>query len=371
MARWYRLVLILIFLAWFAQFHREGFGFSYVLMFNERRAETRVERLRDVPVFVHPGAGYDGMFYAQLAVDPLLRDPSIDTALDSAPFRARRILFSWTAWVLGLGQPAWVLQAYAVQNVLCWLLFAWWLARRLSPASGRDLAVWSACLFAPGMLDSTRMALLDGPSLLVVALGVEAVERGRFWVGSAILGVAGLARETNLMTGVALVPPRLTRKGIVRLIGGGIILCLPSLIWFDYLRSIYRSRVTESIDQLSTPFVAWLGAWSRSIEAAAASGWLSVEGLALLALAGVTVQALYLVGGMAWRAPWWRVGVAFVILMLVIRPEIWLGAYLRVLLPLMLAFNLSLPRSRWFWPVFAAGNAGLAWSLYLLASPLA
>ncbi len=233
---WIRLVLVAIFLVWFAGFYRAGFGFSYVLMFSQPRADTRVERLRDVPVYVHSGAGYDGQFYVQLAVDPLLRESSIDRALDSAPFRARRILFSWTAWALGLGRPAWIVQAYAVQNVLFWLVFAFWAWRRFPGDNARDLAVWAACVFAPGLFDSTRLALLDGPSLLLLALGIEALERGRFWIGSAVLGVAGLARETNLLAGVALAPRHWRVTGMVRAAGGACLAILPSLVWFDYLR---------------------------------------------------------------------------------------------------------------------------------------
>ena len=57
---------------------------------------------------VPPGFTYDGQFYAQLALDPLLRNPAIDRALDQPPYRARRILFSWTAWLAGFGRPWWV-----------------------------------------------------------------------------------------------------------------------------------------------------------------------------------------------------------------------------------------------------------------------
>ena len=46
-----------------------------------------------------------GQFYVQLALDPLLRDPAIEQALDNFPYRSRRILFSWTAFLLDLGQP--------------------------------------------------------------------------------------------------------------------------------------------------------------------------------------------------------------------------------------------------------------------------
>lgn len=363
-----RIVFVCVFLAWFASFYREGFGFTGVLQFNSRSAATRVERMRDVPVLVQPGAGYDGQYYAQLAVDPLLSDPSIDAALDSPPFRARRILFSWTAWAMGLGRPWWVVQAYCVQNVFFWLAFAVWLRWRLPGDTVEDLLVWIACLFAPGMLDSTRLALIDGPSACVLAVGVEAIERGRTVVGSLVLGIAGLARETNLLAGVSVLPRRLTLRGVALTLAAAALVFLPTLLWFDYLRSIYRSSVTQSLDQLSMPFVAYHEAWMRLFRVARRVGFVSVRALPWFAFVGVSAQALYVLAIHRWRSAWWRTGVAFIALMFVIRGEIWLGAHLRVLLPLTLAFNLTLPRGRAFWPVFVLGNLGLATSVSVLAS---
>jgi hypothetical protein len=359
--------LVLLFLAWFASFHRPGFGFTYVLFFNQYGADTRIDTLRGVPIYVHPGAGYDGMAYVQLAVDPLVRDPSIDAALDLPAFRARRILFCWTAWLLGLGRPAWVVQAYCVQNALWWLVFAAWLRWRLPADTIENFVVWAACLFTPGMLDSARMALLDGPSLLVVAFGADALERGRIWTGSIILGAAGLARETNLLTGAALLPPRHTPRAWLTAVGSGALFLLPSALWLDYLRSIYRSHITQSLNQLSSaPFVAYLDAWRTQLPHTLHSAFLSPRTLPWLTFAAMTAQALSLLVAPRWRSPWWRIGVAFIGLMLVIHPEIWLSAYRRVLLPLTLAFNLHLPRDRRFWPLFALGNLGLLTSAHLL-----
>jgi len=76
--------------------------------------------------------------------------------MDLAPFRAQCILFSWTAYMLGFGRPAWIIEAYAIQNVVCWLLLAWLLVRWIPPSSGRGLALWTACLFSHGVLDVVR-----------------------------------------------------------------------------------------------------------------------------------------------------------------------------------------------------------------------
>src|SRR4029453_7028429 len=112
-------------------------------------------------------------------LDPLCRDPRVDRAIDLPAFRARRILFSWTAYALGLGRPFWIIQVYALQNVVCWLLLAWFLCGWIPPVSGRGLALWTACLFSHGALWSVRFALLDVPSLLLIACAVRAVEAPR------------------------------------------------------------------------------------------------------------------------------------------------------------------------------------------------
>ena len=84
-----------------------------------------VPALPDLPLHVRPySEGYAGEFYAQMAVDPLLLDPSTHAALDLPAYRARRMFFSWTAFLLGLGQPLPIVHAYAIQDALFWVLLA-------------------------------------------------------------------------------------------------------------------------------------------------------------------------------------------------------------------------------------------------------
>ena len=85
--------------------------------------------------------------------------------MDLAPFRARRILLSWTAYALGLGRPAWIIEVYAVQNVVCWLVLAWLLARWIPPTSGRGLALWTACSpFSTALWSVAVFALAGSPA---------------------------------------------------------------------------------------------------------------------------------------------------------------------------------------------------------------
>src|SRR5262249_35966942 len=139
--------LCALFLRAVAGFYHPGTGFTALIGFPEADSSTS-PALRAIPHYTYPAAAsYDGQFYAQRALDPLVRDPDIDHAMDLAPFRARRILFSWTAWAFGLGRPAWILEAYALQNVVCWLALAALLARWFPLRGPRDLALWAACLF--------------------------------------------------------------------------------------------------------------------------------------------------------------------------------------------------------------------------------
>jgi hypothetical protein len=366
---------VALFVVSFAQYYDSAYGFTGLIQFASS-AEEEIAAVRDVPHARFPGAGgYDGQFYAQLAVDPLLRDPGIDRALDNPPYRARRILFSWTAWAAGLGRPAWILQAYAVQNAVAWLLLAWLLARLLPPTSVRNFAAWCGCLFSHGLLISARLALVDGPSLLVVAAAVTAVASSRHWLGAALLGVSGLARETNLAAGVVLAPAgRWDARGVLRLVLGALVAVLPLALWLDYLRSIYRGATLAGGDHLVAPVTTFLRAWEEAIRLVSQNGWASYGRFNLMVVIALTTQAAWVVLSVKrWREPWWRVGIAYVALMLTVHWVVWEGypgAITRVVLPLTVAFNLLLPRDRWFWPLAILGNLTVIPGLFFFEVPV-
>ena len=359
--------LVILFLASVARFYHPRTGFTALIGFPAGH-EYELPALRGVPHHDYALTSYDGQFYAQLALEPLLRDPAVDRAMDLAPYRARRILFSWTAYLLGLGRPAWILEAYALQNVACWLILAAVLARWIAPTSGRGLALWGACLFSHGALWSVRFALLDVPSLLLIALAVAAVEKGRPLLSAAIVGIAGLGRETNVLAAVAQPLPR-DRRSWARLVVALVLTALPLLIWADYLWSIYRSTVLSQTDQLAIPGTGLAHGWRNVLfRDIPEKGLFSTQGLWLALLFSLAVQALYLVVRRAYSVPWWRVAVVYAVLMLELNRVLadpLTGAITRVLLPLTVGYNIILasePRGSRFWLWFAAGN------LHLLAA---
>jgi hypothetical protein len=376
-----------MFLASVARFYHPEFGFTGLIGFGPQHHDE-LPAVQAVPHRHYETGGYDGQFYAQLAVEPLLQDAAIDRALDSPPYRSRRILFSWTAHALGFGRPAWILEAYALQNVLCWLLLAWLLTRWMPVSTVRGLALWAACLWNQGLLGSVRLSLVDGPSVLLVAAAIAAVESGRNCLASATLGLAGLARETNLMaiggleTGTfnfwqtlkkgpswSWVPE--TVRFCKRLSVPVVLALAPLLVWQDYLWSIYRHRAFAQQNQLDVPFVAFAEKWVTTLDGLWTHGLLSAHMLSLVALVSLVTQTVYLLVHRTWWQPWWRVAIVFAALMLTVHQVVWdgfPGAVMRVVLPLTIGFNVLLSKEpgRHFWTWYVLGNLQLAYAFTVL-----
>ena len=358
------IVLVLLFVAAVARFYHRGTGFTALIGFPPA-GDSEPPVLRSVPHYQYPAfASYDGQFYAQRALDPLLRDPTVDRGMDLAPFRARRILFSWTAYLLGLGRPVWILEAYALQNVACWLVIAVLITRWISPLSWRGLSLWTACLFSHGLLWSVRFSLLDGPSLMLTMWAVAAAERERALGSAAVVGVNALGRETNLLVAVAQPMPR-TRAEWVRLAIALLIAVVPSLIWMDYLRSIYRSTTLAGTDSFVF-FGSGLAQNWRIVFAGLASPRHALASLfPACILLSIVIQAVFIFVRREYRAPWWRVACVYAILLLFLDPVLVApstAAITRVMLPLTVGFNILLAREErasHFWPWFALGNLHL------------
>lgn len=362
------LALVILFLASVARFYHPGLGFTALLGMPAGH-EYEAPAFRGIPHYEYPDwASYDGQFYVQRALDPLIRDPAVDRAMDLAPFRARRILFSWTAYLLGFGKPAWIVEAYALQNVASWLLLAILLARWMPPTSGRGVALWAACLFSHGLLWSVRFALLDGPSLLLTACAVMAVERGRPLLSAGVAGISALGRETNVLAILAQPKPT-DRRTWVRLIAALAIAALPLLLWYDYLRSIYRSTLLVGTNALVLPGTELAGVWSRILAGIMRDGLLAGDWPSLCLMLSLAAQAIYVVVRRDHTAPWWRLALGYALLMLMLDAVLanpHTGAITRVLLPLTVGFNVLLVSERRpavFWSWFAAGN------LHLLTAP--
>jgi hypothetical protein len=309
-------------------------------------------------------AGYDGQFYAQMALDPLLRSPLTDTALDVAPLRARRILLSWTAYVGGFGRPAWILQAFALQNILAWIVLTFVLRRWFPLTTARGLALWLVTVFSAGLLWSIRFALLDGPSLLLISLAVAAIESGRRWLAAVICSVAGLARETNVLSIVGLIDSTEWQRprSIARQLSLVALALVPLAIWFDYVHSIYRSQIFTSGETLGRPFAGLV--WRAGVAVDQfGNGADRPAAITFALVVAFMTQIGLLVARPRWHEAWWRIGAAYAALLPLLGQPLWTGTpptVIRVELPLLVAFNVGLrgiARADAFWLLLACGNA--------------
>ena len=351
-----------LFVVGIAGFYDRETGFTFFIQFGAHFEGRMIPALREVPVHVGPNSGgYDGQFYAQLAVDPLLLDPATIEALDTPSYRARRILFSWTAFLFGFGQPRLIVHAYAIQNAVFWILLALLLIRWFPAQDFRNFCLWFGCLFSHGAIVSVVRALPDGPSLLLLALTVLAIERGRTGRAAALVGVVGLAKDSNLFWSAVLCDPAGVRRCRWRdLCVGGLLVAGPLALWMFYLWSADAAAGSlVGARNFAAPFTGYVAKWGETLAGLREDAASPYPLLNLFALVSLTTQAVVLVVVRAWDSAWWRAGIMACALMVFLGPAVWAGApgaATRVLLPMTVAFNAVLPRNRWMWPVLVLGN---------------
>ena len=343
-------------------FYLPGQGFTYLIEFGDRDHANFLPELKAINHYELPdSSGYDAEHYAQIAMHPRLGDPILRQAVDNLPYRARRILFCMTAYVLAGGQAVRALQIYSVQNIACWLLLAALLPRWFPPDRWGNWARWAGILFSFGMCVSVRGSLVDGPSLLFIAAGMALAESGRPWLAAAVLGVAGLGRETNVLAAAALAPAERTRRAWLSAVGRGALVAAPLVAWLLILWGWLGATGGAGARNFAFPLAGYAGKWAEILRIAGGGpGWL-LWGCVLVQLA-LTAQVLFFALRPRWTDPWWRLGAAYALLMVFLGGAVWEGypgAAARVLLPMLLAFNILVPRGRFWWILLLAGNLSI------------
>ena len=342
---------VAVFLWAVGQGYIPGKGFTYLVMFGDANDARALPELHAIDHHIMPRTvGYDGQFYAQIAMHPRLADPALRRAVDNLPYRARRILFSWTATALGLGDPVRVLEVYALQGVAAWLLLAWLLLRWFPADSWQNWIRWTGVLLSLGMCYSVRGAVPDGPGLLLIAGGVALAEAGRPWLSALTLGVAGLGKETNVLAGALFLPAgrgggRAWREALVR----GLIVVAPVALWIAILTRWIGRGPNAGARNFDWPFAGFVHQWSAAWAQLHQPVW-KFGAWSLLVLVALAVQWLWLALRPRWQSPWWRVGAAYALLMAMLGDAVWEGfpgATCRVLLPMAVAFNVLVPRAGW------------------------
>jgi hypothetical protein len=351
----------------FAQLFRPG-GLLNLLEFGTEFEATTVPSVAAVKPPRNFPHGHDGQWYAQIAMDPFLRDPRTVTAVEWIDYRARRITMPLLANVLGMGRPTLVLNILASINYVFFLGLLASLIVALRPAGSIDWAAAGAVALTTGTLDSLHRALSDLPMATIIFIAVM-LPLAAMRVG--LLAVAILTRETAVLSAIpcVLASPMLNRRNFLRLT----MVLLPAAVWSAYIW-LHLDMVGASPDgNFQFPGVAILHrlglAWSELLAHPTDRRF-----FLLLAPLCLVVQAVYL-----WRYPlrtsalWWS-GIGFTAFLFILGPQLWVGnmSAPRVLLPMTIAFNVLLATQRpaRFWLWFVAGNIGLLWGLRKLTIDL-
>jgi hypothetical protein len=310
--------------------------------------------------------GYDGQFYAQLALDPTLKHPSLEQALDNPNYRARRIGLPALAALLGLGDPFWTVHAYSVLNLLFWLILAVLLITLYPPDQPRHWMVYVSLLWSAGVLHSMDRSLTDLPAATLGLLAIYAGQRGGRWA----MAMSALVKETATLSFIAVSgwQPVTNRRIWVRSLGVMLLMALPLFLWSSWVYLRFDQTSPLEAGNFGWPGVAL---WNKlAAEAAQLSSLTNLDLphasfrlLEIIAPLSLLVQSVYLLSRPEPRSRLWLFGIGFAILLWLLGPLVLAGqqAYTRALLPLTLSFNLLLlerrPAGYGYW--FVAGNIGL------------
>ena len=98
---------------------------------------------------------------------------------------------------------------------------------------------------------------------------------------------------------------------------------LPLLLWQDYLRSIYRSTSAVGHDQLDRPVMVYLQVLQQTLDRALGADASLLAVLKLGVILCMTVQTAYLLYRREYTSAWWRVALAYALLMFTVHKVVW------------------------------------------------
>lgn len=365
-----RLLAVLFVLGGVGAHWRPDTGFTSLIRFGHAFDGRRLPAIENPahPLAVVPGAGYDGEFYAQLAVNPDVTAPEVQRAIDVPAYRARRILLPLVAHGLGVGNAWATLQIYALLNTLVWLVLAWCWWRWLPEHGARGTAVWLLCLLSLGALDSVRLSLTDLPMMLCLALAVRATETGRTALATFGYLAAGFVRETAVIAALPLefFARNTAARERLRAAARAAVVIVPVAIWCVVLTRLAPGPTTGfqgNIDWPGFGFAHQLATCAREL---ARGNFDSRYLFGLIGAFGFAYQSIFVL--VRWRTidPWLRLGLPFAVLFWLLGDYVWHGywAVARTILPLTFAFNRVILAERRSVAHLIAGNLCVLHSVY-------
>jgi hypothetical protein len=199
---------------------------------------------------------------------------------------------------------------------------------------------------------------------MLTLCAIAASERSHPFWSAVTVGINTLGRETNVLALLAQPIPR-KRRDWLRLVAAAPLAVLPTVIWMDYLRSIYRSTTLAGTDSFVFLGAGLAETWRTVLSNVRMSGAASDAVGPACILLSVMTQAAFIFVRRSYAVPWWRVACAYAVMLMFLDPVLVApstGAITRVMLPLTVGFNILLAKETSpirFWTWFVAGNLHL------------
>lgn len=292
--------------------------------------------------------GYDGQMYHYVAHDPLIRTPDLLAHVDTPWLRYRRVLLPGLAWLMAMGQAAWVDPAYYAL-ILAFTFAGAYYAAAILQTMNRAPAWGLLFLLLPATVVSMDRMTVD---VVLTAIAAAFVWHARSpgWRLFVVLACAALARETGFLLLAAycvylLMERKAARAALYSLAA------FPAVAWY----ACVWTRTPRSVFDLN--LIPLAGVWSNFRHPAEYPAVMRFAGLAVfgdrLALIGM-LAALAL--ALSWNLKRRPDATALASLsfaavgMFLQNPDIWANiyAYGRVYSPLLLLLGIqSVERKSW------------------------
>jgi hypothetical protein len=332
------------------------YGFTGMLRYGEKFNVHALDKAKQAPRKIFPGLGFDGQFYANLALDPTLTNKKMAAAMDLPQYRSRRIFLPLCAFLAGHGNPASTVNAYAVCNFVFWIFLCILVFVKINPYSLQGYACVLIIVFTSGVVGSALLALTDMPA---TALLFAALVFPLLW--PLFLSCAVLTRETTLFfTPVFLLMEILSKKKLPWIFLKTALAFTPIILWYGYC--MWRIPEPVFIEKVyGLPFLAMLHRLGSIVYHWPAAFCLYQVRYFLTAIS-LTAQCAYFAIRPRPKDPLWLTGAIGSVSFALMGHISWMefSWILRYSLPMTFAFNLLLSKEdpprflKWFF----VGNIG-------------
>jgi hypothetical protein len=332
------------------------YGFTGMLRYGEKFNAHAFDKAKQVHRKIFPGLGFDGQFYANLALDPTLTDRNYNAAMDLPQYRSRRIFIPLCAFLAGHGNPTLTVNGYAVCNFLFWIALCVLVFIKIRPTMLQEYACAIMIVFSSGVVGSALLALTDMPATVLLFAALMFPFLWPFFLSCAVL-----TRETTLFfTPVFLVMEILSKKKLLSIFLKTAFTFTPIILWYCYCIGRFPEPVfIEKVYGL--PFLAMLHRLGSIVHHWPATFY-PYQLLYFSTAFSLTAQFAYFALRSRPKDPLWLIGAISAVSFALMGHISWMefSWILRYSLPMTFAFNLLLTKEdpRNFVKWFVLGNIG-------------